>query len=80
MKTLNIILLATLAFASSALHAADSDKNAERAKKLNEQFTQPPRQSTTTVRTPEQAIKEYKESGKAPGLSLKTKPVPAPRQ
>lgn len=78
MKTTRILTLLAFALTGSALHAADTDKAVERAKRLNEQFTQPPRVSTGTVRTPEQAIKEYKESGKAPGTSLKTKPVPAP--
>ena len=77
MKTLSILIITSLAFANSALHAAD-DKAIERARRLNEQFIQPPRQSTTTVRTPQQAIKEFKESGKAPGIRLKIKPVPSP--
>jgi hypothetical protein len=35
--------------------------------------------STGTARTPEQAIKEYKDSGRPPGLhTLKINPVPAP--
>ncbi len=78
MKTLNILMLAALTIAGSTLHAAEGDKGVERAKKLNEQFTQPPRQSTTTVRTPEQAIKEYLGSGRAPGIRLIVKPVPSP--
>lgn len=78
MKTTHILTLLAFAISGSALHADDKDKAVERAKRLNEQFTQPPRVSTGTVRTPEQAIKEYKASGKAPGTSLKTKPVPAP--
>ncbi len=78
MKPSHILTLIAFAFASGALHADDKDKAVERAKRLNEQFTQPPCVSTGTVRTPEQAIREYKASGKAPGISLKTKPVPAP--
>ena len=78
MKTSHIFALAALVFASRALQAADTDKSVERAKRLNEQFTQPPRVSTGAVRTPEQAIREYKASGKAPGVSLKIKPVPSP--
>jgi hypothetical protein len=52
----------------------------DQAKKLVERIieAQPPR-VTESTRTPEQAIKEYKESGAAPGSrSLKINPVPPP--
>ena len=78
MKTHHLLTFAICALLGGAVHAADKDKAVDRAKRLNEQFTQPPRVSTTTVRTPQQAITEYKNSGKAPGISLKIKPVPAP--
>ena len=80
MKTSHILAFGILALSSGALHAADSDKQLDKAKKLVERITpaQPPSVSTGTVRTPEQAIREYKASGPAPGRPLKVNPVPSP--
>lgn len=80
MKTQHFLMLLFLVTASSTLKASDTDDKLDNAKKLVERIieAQPPR-DTSTVRTPEQAIKEYKESGKAPGQnSLKINPVPSP--
>jgi len=55
-------------------------KGPEKAKEVvrNIQQAEPPKVSTST-RTPAQAAKEYKESGKPPGpQTLKTKEVPSP--
>jgi hypothetical protein len=79
MKTsfhLALLLLATL---NAPLSAADSDDQPDAAQKVVERISeaQPPRE-TGSGRTPEQAIKEYKESGKASGYHLETHPVPPP--
>lgn len=79
MKTsihLALLLLATL---NVSLSAADSDDKLDTAQKLVERISeaQPPRE-TGSGRTPEQAIKEYKESGPASNYHLKFNPVPPP--
>jgi|GEM_PF-1227956 len=79
MKTQTCLLLLLLATASSSLTAADTDQNLNNARQVVERISeaQPPRE-TGSGRTPEQAIKEYKESGRASGYHLETHPVPPP--
>ena len=75
MKTsfhLALLLLATL---NAPLSAADADAAQKVVERISE--AQPPRE-TGSGRTPEQAIKEYKESGRASGYHLETHPVPPP--
>ena len=80
MKTSHVLTFTICALLTGALHAADSDKKLDNAKKLVERISQaqPPSVSTGTVRTPEQAIREDKASGPAPGRRLKVNPVPPP--
>lgn len=78
--SLQLMLLLLLVAANSSLKASDTDKKLDDAKKLVERIREadPPR-VTESTRTPEQAIKEYKESGSAnAGYHLKFNPVPPP--
>ncbi|MCB1276119.1 hypothetical protein [Prosthecobacter sp.] len=80
MKTSLHLMLLLLAAVQAPLSAADSNDKLDAAKKLVERIREadPPRESGST-RTPEQAIKEYKESGSAnAGYHLKFNPVPPP--
>jgi len=79
MKTSFHLALLLLVTVNAPLFAADSDDKLDAAKKLVERISeaQPPRE-TGSGRTPEQAIKEYKESGRAPGIRLEVHPVPPP--
>ncbi|HRH97739.1 MAG TPA: hypothetical protein PLB55_17500 [Prosthecobacter sp.] len=80
MKTSLPLMLLLLAAVHAPLSAADSDDKLDAAKKLVERIREadPPR-VTESTRTPEQAIKEYKESGSAnAGYHLKFNPVPPP--
>jgi len=79
MKTQLHLAFLLLVTATGPLTAADTNDKLDQAKKFVERIieAQPPR-DTGGTRTPEQAIKEYKESGKAPGQSLKINPVPPP--
>lgn len=80
MKTQLHLAFLLLVTASGPLTAADANDKLDQAKKVVERIieAQPPR-VTESTRTPEQAIKEYKESGAAPGSSsLKINPVPPP--
>ena len=80
MKTHHVLTFAICALLGGAVHAAD--KKLENAQRVVERIiqAQPPVVSTTTVRTPQQAITEYKNSGKAPNSgTLKINPVPAPK-
>lgn len=80
MKTSLHLMLLLLAAVQAPLSAADSNDKLDAAKKLVERIREadPPRVKEST-RTPEQAIKEYKESGSAnAGYHLKFNPVPPP--
>ena len=80
MKTSFHISLFLLVAAGGTLTSADSNDKLDAAKKLVERIREadPPR-VTESTRTPEQAIKEYKESGSAnAGYHLKFNPVPPP--
>lgn len=79
MKTSFHLALLVLVSLNVSLSAADSDDKLDAAKKLVERISeaQPPRETGGT-RTPEQAIKEYKESGPASSYHLKFHPVPPP--
>ena len=80
MKTSLHLMLLLLAAVQAPLSAADSNDKLDAAKKLVDRIREadPPGESGST-RTPEQAIKEYKESGSAnAGYHLKFNPVPPP--
>jgi len=79
MKTSFQLALLLLVSLNAPLSAADSDAKPDAAQKLVERISeaQAPRE-TGSGRTPEQAIKEYKESGRASGYHLETHPVPPP--
>lgn len=79
MKTQICLMLLMLGAASSVLKASDTDQKLKEAKQLVERISeaQPPRENGSG-RTPEQAIKEYKESGREPGIRLEIHPVPPP--
>lgn len=87
MKTKHLILTASIgAFllaSTPPLQADDAKDKLEKAKNVvnNIKQAEAPKVSTTTTRTPEQAAKEYKDSGRPTGpQTVKTKEVPLPKQ
>jgi hypothetical protein len=86
MKTKHIALTASIAAfllaSTSPLQADDAKDKLEKAKNVvnNIKQAEAPKVSATT-RTPEQAAKEYKDSGRPAGpQTVKTKEVPLPKQ
>ncbi|HEV2805273.1 MAG TPA: hypothetical protein VGW57_10130 [Chthoniobacterales bacterium] len=87
MKTKHITLMASAAVLFLAftplLQADDAKDKLEKAKNTanNIKQAEPPKVSTTTTRTAEQAAKEYKDSGRPSGpQTVKVKEVPLPKQ
>ena len=81
--TLTVSIVASLLAFAPLLQADDAKDKLEKAKNTvnNIKQAETPKVSTTTARTPEQAAKEYKDSGRPTGpQTVKTKEVPLPKQ